>query len=149
MANQVKKVSTTKQAGAAKAAVETKAAVAEVKKFTKGRMITCDGVVVKSVSSPSSIQRVAIDKGINPQEVFVRVTFEFKGEEFAASNKLRFLTKAGYQELLDAEKSGTKMKFVVDIDNGFFYVEKDVSIDSLFAQEVEKKDTRKPLSALL
>lgn len=121
----------------------------QVKKFVEGRKVTCNDVVVKSVSSPSSIQRVAEDKGINPQEVFVRVTFECKGEQYSVSNKLRFLTKKGYEELLDAAKTGKKMKFVVDIDNGFFYVEKDVSIDSLFAQEVEKKDTRKPLSALL
>lgn len=138
--NQVKKV------------VETKAQAAEAavaKTFKEGRKVTCDGVIVKNVSSPSSIQRVALDKGINPQEVFVRVTFEFKGQQFTASNKLRFLTKAGYEELLNAVKTGETMKFVVDIDNGFFYVEKDVSIDSLFAQEVEKKDERKPLSALL
>jgi hypothetical protein len=122
----------------------------QVKKtFAEGRKVTCDGVIVKNVSSPSSIQRVALDKGINPQEVFVRVTFEFKGQQFTASNKLRFLTKAGYEELLNAAKTGETMKFVVDIDNGFFYVEKDVSIDSLFAQDVEKKDERKPLSALL
>lgn len=138
--NQIKKV------------VETKVQAAEaavVKTFKEGRKVTCDGVIVKNVSSPSSIQRVALDKGINPQEVFVRVTFEFKGQQFTASNKLRFLTKAGYEELLNAAKTGEPMKFVVDIDNGFFYVEKDVSIDSLFAQDVEKKDERKPLSALL
>ena len=138
--NQVKKV------------VETKVQAAEAsvaKTFKEGRKVTCDGVIVKNVSSPSSIQRVALDKGINPQEVFVRVTFEFKGQQFTASNKLRFLTKAGYEELLNAVKTGEAMKFVVDIDNGFFYVEKDVSIDSLFAQDVEKKDERKPLSALL
>ena len=122
---------------------------AEVKTFAEGRKVTCDSVIVKSVSTPSTIQRVALDKGINPQEVFVRVTFEYKGEQFTASNKLRFLTKAGYEELLNAVTTGEKMKFVVDIDNGFFYVEKDVSIDRLFEQEVEKKDTRKPLSALL
>jgi hypothetical protein len=125
------------------------AEAAVVKTFKEGRKVTCDGVIVKNVSSPSSIQRVALDKGINPQEVFVRVTFEFKGQQFTASNKLRFLTKAGYEELLNAVKTGEAMKFVVDIDNGFFYVEKDVSIDSLFAQDVEKKDERKPLSALL
>ena len=138
--NQVKKV------------VETNVQAAEAavaKTFKEGRKVTCDGVIVKNVSSPSSIQRVALDKGINPQEVFVRVTFEFKGQQFTASNKLRFLTKAGYEELLNAAKTGEAMKFVVDIDNGFFYVEKDVSIDSLFAQDVEKKDERKPLSALL
>lgn len=134
MANQIKK---------------TAVAATEVKTFAEGRKVTCENVIIKNVSSPSTIQRVALDKGINPQEVFVRVTFEHKGEQYTASNKLRFLTKAGYEELLKAVETKEPMKFVVDIDNGFFYVEKDVSIDSLFAQDVEKKDTRKPLSALL
>ena len=136
MANQIKK---------AAVAVEAK----EVKTFAEGRKVTCDKVIVKNVSSPSTIQRVALDKGINPQEVFVRVTFEYNGKEFAASNRLRFLTKAGYEELLKAVETAEPMKFVVDIDNGFFYIEKDVSIDSLFAQEVVKKDTRKPLTELI
>lgn len=148
MANQKTQVKKTQ----VKKVVETNVQAAEAvvaKTFKEGRKVTCDGVIVKNVSSPSSIQRVALDKGINPQEVFVRVTFEFKGQQFTASNKLRFLTKAGYEELLKAVETKEAMKFVVDIDNGFFYVEKDVSIDSLFAQEVEKKDERKPLSALL
>lgn len=119
------------------------------KTFAEGRKVKCENVIVKNVSSPSTIQRVALDRSINPQEVFVRVTFEHKGEQFTASNKLRILTKAGYEELLKAVTDKTPMTFTVDIDNGFFYVEKEVSIDSLFAQEVEKKDTRKPLSALL
>ena len=119
------------------------------KTFAEGRKVTCENVIVKSVSSPTTIQRVALDRNINPQEVFVRVTFEYKGEQFTVSNKLRILTNAGYEELLKAVETKEPMKFTVDIDNGFFYVEKDVSIDSLFAQEVEKKDTRKPLSALI
>ena len=100
--------------------------------------IIVDGAVIKSVSSPSSIQSVAKDRGINPQEVFVRVTFDYKGTEVKLSNKLRFLTKAGYTELLEAQKTQKPMKLVVDTANEFFYIEHDVSIDDLFKEEVTK-----------
>lgn len=100
--------------------------------------IVVDGAVIKSVSSPSSIQSVAKDRGINPQEVFVRVTFDYKGTEVKVSNKLRFLTKAGYMELLEAQKNQTPMKLVVDTANEFFYIEHDVSVDDLFKEEVAK-----------
>jgi hypothetical protein len=100
--------------------------------------ITVDGAVIKSISSPSTIQSVAQDKGINPQEVFVRVTLDYKGTEVKVSNKLRFLTKAGYQELLEAQKTKKPMKFVVDVANEFFYIERDVSVDDLFKEEITK-----------
>ncbi len=112
--------------------------------------ITVDQAIIKSVSSPSTIQSVAKDKGINPQEVFVRVTVEYKGTEVTVSNKLRFLTKAGYQELLDAHKNKTPMKLVIDIANEFFYIEHDVSVDDLFKEDVAKKtaDNQSKLQAL-
>ena len=112
--------------------------------------ITVDGAIIKQVSSPSTIQRVAIDRAINPQEVYVRVTFEHKGDEFAVSNKLRFLTKAGYEELLKAKNEKTPLKLAVDTESGFFYIEKDVNIDDLFKEAVAKPaDNRKNLAALL
>ena len=112
--------------------------------------ITVEGAVIKQVSSPSTLQRVAVDKGINPQEVYVRVTFEYKGKEFGVANKLRFLTKAGYVELVEAQKNKTPMKLAVDVESGFFYIEKDVKIDDLFKDAVTKTaDTRANLSALL
>lgn len=100
--------------------------------------VTVDQAVIKSVSSPSTIQSIAQDKGINPQEVFVRVTFEYKGTEVKVSNKLRFLTKAGYLELIEAQKTQKPMKLVVDTANEFFYIEHDVSVDDLFKEEVAK-----------
>lgn len=112
--------------------------------------ITVDQAIIKSVSSPSTIQSVAKDKNINPQEVFVRATVEYKGTEVTVSNKLRFLTKAGYQELLDAQKNKTPMKLVIDIANEFFYIEHDVSVDDLFKEDVAKKtaDNQSKLQAL-
>ena len=119
---------------------EAKAAVTKV---------TVEGAKVINVTSPSTIDRIAKDKQINPQEVFVRCTFEYKGNQFTASNKLRFLTKAGYLELLEAQEKGTEMKFVVDIEKEFFYIEHDVAVDSLFETPVTSKDERVSLSALL
>lgn len=129
--------------------------VQEVAKMTVStaktrNFITVDGAIIKQVSSPSTIQRVAIDRAINPQEVYVRVTFEHKGDEFAVSNKLRFLTKAGYEELLKAKNEKTPLKLAVDTESGFFYIEKDVNIDDLFKEAVTKPaDNRKNLAALL
>ena len=112
--------------------------------------VTVESAIIKQVSSPSTIQRVAVDKGVNPQEVFVRVTFEYAGKEFGVANKLRFLTKAGYMELIEAQKNKTPMKLAVDVESGFFYIEKDVSVDDLFKDAVTKTaDTRANLSALL
>jgi hypothetical protein len=106
--------------------------------------------IIKQVSTPSTIQRVAIDKGINPQEVYVRVTFEYGGKEFGVSNKLRFLTKAGYEELIKAKENKTVMTLAVDTESGFFYIEKDIKVDDLFKTPIEKKtDTRTGLSALI
>ena len=114
------------------------------------RKVTLTGVRVVNVSSPSTIQRVAVDKGLNPQEVFVRCTFEYEGNQFTASNKLRYLTKAGYKELLDAKADGTLMNFTVDVDKEFFYIEHDVSVDDLFAEELTPNvDQRQALVALL
>ena len=122
--------------------------VVETKK--ERNFITVDGAVIKQVSSPATIQRVAVDKNIDPQEVYVRVTFEYNGKEFGVSNKLRFLTKAGYVELTEAQKNKTPMKLAVDVESGFFYIEKDVSVDDLFKNTVAKTaDTRADLSALL
>ena len=117
---------------------QTKTAEAILSTKKEPVKIIVDGAVIKSVSSPSSIQSVAKDRGINPQEVFVRVTFDYKGTEVKVSNKLRFLTKTGYTELLEAQKTQKPMKLVVDTANEFFYIEHDVSIDDLFKEEVAK-----------
>lgn len=111
--------------------------------------VTVDNAIVVNVTSPSTIDRIAKEKNINPQEVFVRCTFQFKGNQFTASNKLRFLTKTGYEELLAAKEKQTPMKFVIDIEKEFFYIEHDISVDSLFTTPVETEDKRSSLTALL
>ena len=110
---------------------------------------TLENVVVRTVTSPSNIQRIAVDRGINPQEVFVRVTFEWEGKLYSVSNQLRFLNKSGYQELLNAQKTGEPLTFSVDTESGFFYIEHSVSIDDLFAEKIETKPVFADLSTLL
>ena len=119
------------------------------KTVVQSTKITVDNAIVVNVTSPSSIDRVAKEKQINPQEVFVRCTFQVGDGQFTASNKLKFLTKTGYLELLQAKENKTPMKFVVDIEKEFFYIEHDVSIDSLFDTPVEVQDTRKKLTELI
>lgn len=116
-------------------------AVASTKK--EKHIVIVDAAIIKQVSSPATLQRVAIDKGINPQEVFVRVTFEYQSVDIEVSNKLRFLTKAGYLELIEAQKTKKPMKLAVDVNSGFFYIEKDVSVDDLFKDAVTRSETNR------
>lgn len=126
--------------------------MAEIKKNAEvktSQKVTVDNAIVVNVTSPSNVDRIAKEKNLNPQEVFVRCTFQVAGMQFTASNKLRFLTKAGYLELLEAKEKKTPMKFVVDIDKEFFYIEHDVAVDSLFETPVVVEDKRENLTALL
>lgn len=143
------KTQNTKKTKASVEAQEVKTPVVQQETKAAVTKVTVEGAKVINVTSPSTIDRIAKDKQINPQEVFVRCTFEYKGNQFTASNKLRFLTKAGYLELLEAKEKGTEMKFVVDIEKEFFYIEHDVAVDSLFETPVASKDERASLSALL
>jgi hypothetical protein len=102
------------------------------------KKVTCKNVVIKSVSSPDTIKLVAAEREINPQEVFVRIVFEHEGAEYKASNKLRFLTKAGYESLLKSCKDKTPVDLTVDVEAGFFYIEYGTTVDDLFATPVEK-----------
>lgn len=136
--NQNKKVEETKVVETTVAAV----AAADPK-------VTVDGAVVISVTSPSSIDRIAKDRNLNPQEVFVRCTFQYADHQFTASNKLRFLTKTGYKELLAAKENKTPMKFTIDTEKGFFYIEHDVEVDSLFDTPVSTETKSVSLTALL
>lgn len=126
-----------------KSSVKTPVEKAVATAATETSSIVIEGCVIKQVSSPSTIQRVAIDKGINPQEVFVRVVFTHNGQDFLVANKLRFLTKAGYNELIEAQKNKTAMKLAVNTESGFFYIEKDVNVDDLFKDAVKPSTTSK------
>ena len=131
-----------KVAVATETATEVAAQVVASAKKEK-HIVIVDAAIVKQVSSPATLQRVAIDKGIDPQEVFVRVTFEYHSTDIEVSNKLRYLTKAGYLELIEAQKTKKPMKLAVDVNSGFFYIEKDVSVDDLFKNAVTRSETNR------
>lgn len=111
--------------------------------------VTCNNVKIKSVSSPSTIAVVAKDRGINPKEVFVRIVFEHEGEEYKASNKLRFLGKSGYEELISAVKEEKPMNITVDTENEYFYIEYGTTVDELFATPIERNSGFADLTKLL
>jgi hypothetical protein len=119
------------------------------------KRIPVKNVKVMGVTSPANVARIARERGINPQEVFVRVTFEHEGEQYTASNKLYILGKDIYQKLLNIMGTDEKINIElsiskVDPTNAFIYVEEDsVDVDSLFTEEVKRTDTRSSLSSLL
>lgn len=119
------------------------------------KRIQVQGVKIVGVTSPANIARIAKERNLNPQEVFVRVTFEHDGEQYTASNKLYILGKANYQKLLNIMGTGETVNVELSIsktdpNNAFIYIEEDsVDIESLFTEEVKKTDSRKSLGDLL
>ena len=111
--------------------------------------VRINNAIVKGISSPDSIRRIADEKGLNPQEVFVRLIFEVNGTEYSASNQLRFIGKKDYQKLVNAKQSGEPVDISVDIDKAFFYMNHDTSIDDLFKEDIVKKPVSNNLSDLL
>lgn len=102
--------------------------------------IRIEKALVKGVSSPDTIKRIAEDKSLNPQEVFVRLTFEVNGEEYTASNKLRFLGKKGYEQLVKAKDNNETVDITVDVEKEFFYMNSNTSVDDLFKTELPKRE---------
>lgn len=113
----------------------------------KQESISLKGVKILGVSSPATIKSIADEKGLNPQEVFVRVTFESGGKEYTASNKLRFFKQKGYDKLLEAKKSGSPVDVAVT-ETGFIYLEDNVKIEDLFKEPVDTVDSRSSLETL-
>lgn len=119
------------------------------------KRIQVQGVKIMGVTSPANIARIAKERNLNPQEVFVRVTFEHEGEQYTASNKLYILGKSTYQKLLNIMGTGETVNVELSIsktdpNNAFIYIEEDnVDIESLFTEEVKKTDSRKSLGDLL
>ena len=110
--------------------------------------VRIEKAIVKGVSSPDTIQRIAKERGLNAQEVFVRLTFEVEGEEFTASNKLRFLGKEDYNRLMKAKESGEAVDITVDTEKEFFYMNNGTTVDDLFSTKLEPKE-RKSLARLI
>lgn len=98
-------------------------------------------VTVVGVTMPETIARIAREKGLNPQEVFVRLIFKHEDKEYVASQKLQILRKEGYQRLLDCIKNDEKLDITVS-EKDFFYVtlpEDKVDVDTLFSKPLETK----------
>ena len=126
----------------------------KVVKSESSKRIQVKNVKIVGVTSPASVARIAKEHGLNPQEVFIRVTFEHEGEQYTASNKLYILGKETYQKLLNIMGTDNKINIElsiskVDPSSAFIYVEDKVDIDSLFTEEVKKTDNRSSLSSLL
>ena len=104
---------------------------------------------IKNVSSPSTIVSIAESKGINPLEVFVRVTFEYNDKEFKVSQQLRFINESDYNMLLEANKNEGTVDLTVT-NSGFFYVTKKVSVSDLFKNKdtLKSKDLRHSVEEL-
>ena len=105
--------------------------------------------VVKSVSSPETIKRIATERKLNPQEVFVRLTFSVDGTEYVASNKLKFLGEKDYTELLNLKAINGTVDITVDTENEFFYVNHDVAVADLFKEKLPEKERKNKLDALI
>ena len=104
---------------------------------------------IKNVSSPSTIVSIAESRGINPLEVFVRVTFEYNDKEFKVSQQLRFINESDYNKLLEASKNEGTVDLTVT-NSGFFYVTKKVSVSDLFKSKdtLKSKDLRHSVEEL-
>ena len=119
---------------------------------TKKESLSIKGVKIISVTSPNMIAQIAEAHSLNPQEVFVRVKFEYEGTEYQGSNQLRFFGKDGYAKLIKSrdEELPVNITITKDIKGYLMYLDPDtdITIDDLFKDPVEKEDTRKDLSTL-
>ena len=113
--------------------------------------IHLQGVKIIAVTSPNRIAEIAEAKGINPQNVYVKVTFEYEGDTSTSSNQLRFFRQEGYERLLKAKDEGTLVNITLNVDEkgSFMYLDggKQATVADLFSQPLE--DNRKSLAELL
>lgn len=114
--------------------------------------VSLKGVKIITVTGANRIAAIAAERGINAQEVFVRVTFEYEGKQYSSSNKLRFFGKENYEKLLKVRDDESLVNITVtkNEQGTLMYLDpdKDVSVKELFDTPVEVKDTRKNLEDL-
>lgn len=105
-------------------------------------------VKVIGCSSPATISRIAEEKGINHQEVFVRAIVELdNGVQVSVSQKLRILTKSGYEKLVKAKNDEEIIDMSIT-DTGYFYLSKPVTIDDLFKDDTSASRIQSNLDKL-
>jgi len=109
------------------------------KKFIE---VEVKGVKVIGVSSPARIKAIADERGLNPQEVYVRLIYSQNGEECTASQQLGILGKENYKKLRDLVGTDTLIDLSLNIGtnkktgeyNAFFYLESGIKEDDLFSE---------------
>lgn len=107
------------------------------------QVLVLEQVKVVGVTAPETIARIARERGLNPQEVFVRLVFEYEGKQYTASQKLQILRQDGYEKLLKAAKNEEKLDISVS-EKEFFYIvypEDKVNVADLFSKPLETKRT--------
>ena len=103
--------------------------------------ISIKNVVIKGVSSPDTVALIARDRGISPMDVFVRIAFDHNGQEFKASNKLKYLGKTGYNTLLESVKDKKAIDLSYDVESQFFDIDYGTTVDSLFSTATSETKT--------
>lgn len=116
-----------------------------VKKTVESSTVAIKGLV-KGLTKPSTIQRIATEKGLTPGDIFVRLVIEVKGTEYIISNKLRFLGENGYETLRDALEKEEEITVYVNKESKFFYLNK--QSDEVKISDLLKKTNRKDISDL-
>jgi hypothetical protein len=110
-------------------------------------------VKILNVTNPENIIRRANQLGIDPSEVFVRVTVSDGEDNIVLSNKLKFIGEKDYQELIDAKDTGKELLIHVTTyessnesrdgqPDAFFYVVHSMTAKDLFAKVNTSKDTK-------
>ena len=112
--------------------------------------VSFKNVIIKGVSTPSSIMLIAQEHNIDPSEVFVRIAFEYEGETYKASNKLKYLKKTGYEKLVKAVADETPVDIMFDAEKTYFDIDYGFTIDSLFSNSTvtTKPTVTEPKSSL-
>lgn len=90
-------------------------------------------VLIKGVTHPGSVRKIANDRGLSVEDVFVRVIFEYNGEDYSASQKVKYLSSKDYARLLKAEENNETLTLDINLEKGFFNIHVDeVSVDELY-----------------
>lgn len=108
------------------------------------------GVNIIGVTGPDKIMAVAQERGLNPQEVYVRLIYKSGKEECTASQQLGILGKNNYEKLRDLVGKDEKVDLTLNLSknektgeyNAFFYLNGSTSVDDLFATPLAREVKR-------
>ena len=107
-------------------------------------------VLIKGVTQPGSVAKIASNRGISVGDVFVRVVFSYNNEEYAVSQKVKYLPQEDYKKLLEAEATGGSVCLDINIEKGFFNIHTDaIAVDELYKKTEVRTSTVKSLTDLI